>query len=433
MRIGLTITLAMFMSLVGAAHGADSLHNDPATAPISTTAAIKAGSVERVKTLSDGEASYSLFLPTAYEKEPSRVFPLVINQNPSGRTRIGVYQQWAEEQGVILLGLDGISNGKEQGAKNKIADAVLKDLTARGIRAHETLRVTIGMSGGSADGMRLVRRKPEHYAGCVFMGAGSIIDNPKGKGLAYAILGGAKDEWMAGDACYAMVEKAQSLGCPTIVEVEIDRQHQEAPLARQAAALTWLLELQKLQLPSLPKEEREHNIAAARERMKNIGSIKDSAMRRAEAELLLKLPPLKEFQDDWAAVAVEWANTVLKLADSANEGRTTFMCEALRSPFLAEVPAGAKEHLEAVATGLRNDPATAKDWALCAKYLDAEDAEIRAGLKPDKLAEAMSLWEALRKESVGTAWEEKVKRRIANVRVFVETPSTIQHPTRVPK
>ena len=105
------------------------------------------------------------------------------------------------------------------------------------------------------------------------MGAGQIIENPKAKSLAYAILGGAKDEWMPGDSCYAMVAKAQSLGCVTSLEVEIDRQHQEAPLDRQTAALTWILELQKLQLPSLPKKERDRNIADARARMRNIGAI----------------------------------------------------------------------------------------------------------------------------------------------------------------
>ncbi len=401
---------------------------------LAADAPMRVGAVEQLTAAANPDAHYKLYLPTVYDKDVGRIFPLLINQNPSGKTRIDFYVKWAEAQGAIVLGIDGISNGKEQGKKNIIADAVLADLVARGIRVHPTLRITIGMSGGSADGMRLVRRKPENYAGCVFMGAGGVIDNAKAKHLAYAILGGAKDEWMPGDACYAMVDKARGLGCQAIVEVDVNRQHHEAELARQYAALTWILELQKLQLPSLTADERKANMSAAHERMKAVSKIAEAAARRDEARLLLDLAPLKEFAEDRQAVAEAWAGAVIELAEAekdAIERHAMVMTSLLRGPQSADLSAERVKALEGLTEKWRSEAAVARDWKIRQRYLDTEDAECHAGLKPENLAKVLPMWEALAPDAAGTPWEAKVARRIDVVKQFIENPSTLQSPTKV--
>jgi len=382
----------------------------------------------------DTKFGYKLYLPQAYAANPERIFPVLINQNPSGRTNLKPYEACAEQQGVILLGIDGISNGKAQHIKNQVADAVLADLTARGVRAHPTLRVVIGMSGGSADGMRLVRRKPEVYAGCVYMGSGAILDNPKAVHLAYAILGGAKDEWMAGDACYALAAKARELKCPVRLEVEIDRQHKEAPLDRQTAALNWILEYQKLAMPSLGEAERATNMNAARARMKAVAKIADPATLRAEAELLLALKPLESFPAERVEVLATWAGTMQKLAESepSPELRHAFLnVEVLRAPWAADLPPTFRSTFDKMIAELRKNPAVAKDWAIRERYLAAEELEKKAGLNPDKLREALTIWQGLSTDVTGTEWEAKVARRIRIVTLFIDSPSTIQQPTRL--
>jgi hypothetical protein len=394
----------------------------------------KSGLSENLQAAANPEAHYKLYLPPAYDKNPTQLFPMLIHHNPGGKTRLGPYTKWADEHGAIVLGIDGIRNGLEQGKKNQIADAVLKDLAARGVRAHPTLRFTIGMSGGSADGMRLVRRRPEGYMGCVFMGAGGVLDNPKAKHLAYAILGGAKDEWMPGDACYANVEKAKALGCPVKVIVQIDRQHREAPLEQQYDALTWMLELQKLLLPSLPDEERNANLAAARQRMKGVAAVADPAARRKEAELMLDLTPLDPYEAERQGVVAAWISALDGLVKSEKDPiarHALIMTEILRGPYAGALPAEDRKRFEAAARGLEAATAVAKDWAFRERYLQAEEAECRAGLKPEALSAVLPLWDALAKETVGAGWDAKVQRRIRIVKQFIETPSTIQHPTRL--
>jgi pimeloyl-ACP methyl ester carboxylesterase len=382
----------------------------------------------------DPGVHYKLYLPQEYGTKTDKLFPVVINQNPSGRTNLQPYEAWAEQQGVILLGIDGISNGKAQQLKNQIADAVLADFAQRCPRAHPTLRVVIGMSGGSADGMRLVRRKPESYAGCVYMGSGAILDSPKAGHLAYAILGGAKDEWMAGNACDTLAAKARDLGCPVRLEVEIDRQHKEAPVDRQTAALTWIFEYQKLRLPSLGGAERETNMNAGRVRMQAVGKIADDATRRAEAEFLLTLKPLESFPAERSEVLADWGTTMQKLAEAEPSPvlRNVFLnVEVLRMPWAADLPSNLKTALAQMVTELHKDPAVARDWVIRERYLSNEELEKSAGLNPDKLREALTVWQALSKDVEGSEWEAKVARRVRIVTLFIDSPSTIQQPTKL--
>jgi hypothetical protein len=424
------------LALAGGVVWGQSATNQNAPAQTQPNVALQVGVTQKLTAEANAEAHYKLYLPKAYAQDPERIFPLLINQNPSGKTNLKPYEAWAEAQEVILLGIDGISNGKIQGLKNTIADAVLADLVARQVRAHPTLRLVIGMSGGSADGIRLVRRKPEHYAGCVIMGAGGILDKPNAKHLAYAILGGAKDEWMPGDACAAMAEQARALGCAVRLEVELDRQHKEAPLEQQTAALTWLLELQQLQLPALSADARAANLAVARERMKAVAKITPADARRSEAELLLSLVPLKTYSEERTQVVAAWASAMTELcAALPNAGeRHTFLCTAvLAGPYAVDLTPEAKTAFEQQVTELRKDAAVAKDWSLRQRYSAAEALESSAGLKPEKLALALPLWEALAKDVAGTPWEALVAWRIRIVKLLIEMPSTIQNPTKLEK
>lgn len=392
-----------------------------------------AGYSERTVPGSDPVAKYKLFIPSAYAADAKAELPLLVHHNPSGRTNIRPYTAWAEKHGVIVLGIDGISNGKDT-LKPRIWDATFKDLAKREVRVHPTLKLTIGMSGGSADGMRLARRKPETFAGCVFMGAGNIITNPKAKHMAYAILGGAKDEWMPGNACYAMVDKAREQGNPPPrVEIEIDRQHKEAPLARQLAALSWLLEFQKLQMPTLPEAQRKANLEAAHGRMKNVAKIIDAAERLAEAELLLALPPLEQFREDYAALAEVYVRTLGEMAGKMTDPRAAYAAvfTGLRGRTLPDAAAKEAEALLKKHAAAEGVGAYAP---LLAAYAELEEKEIKAGLQAEPLAAVLTAWEAFAQQakddpelSRQAAW------RIRVCKTLVETPSTIQKPTKLPR
>ncbi len=401
---------------------------DPSTQP----EPIQAGMHANMHVIAEPDVRYKLYIPRAYTEKPDVVFPLLINHNPSGKTRLDSYVRWADEHDVIILGIDGISNGMDQVKKDMIADAVLKDLTERGVRIHPTLRLTIGMSGGSADGVRLVRRKPQAYAGCVFMGAGLIVKTDKATDLAYFILGGAKDEWMSGDKCHEMVDKARAMGCPTRYIIEIDRQHHEAPLSMQYDALTWILELQKLRMKSLPEAERNANLAAARERMNAAPNIKDPSARQRETALLLDLDPLNAFKEEHAKVASAWTSAILALAAAEPDAvqRHAFLTDQFQQRG-ANLGDADRASIEKQIAELRQQPAVAAEWAIRRQFEVIQSAEEVAGIKPDMLAKVLPQWQALLKDAANTPWQPRIEHRISVVQLFIDHPTSPQTPTKI--
>jgi len=382
----------------------------------------------------DPETKYKIFIPPQYEKSPEAQFPLLINHNPSARTNIKPYVAWAEKVGAVIVGIDGAGNGTERGLKFRRQDAIMKDLITRGVRVHPQLAFTIGMSGGSADGMRLIRRKPERYAGSVLMGAGGIVNSPQAKHFAYVILGGAKDEWMNGEACYKMVAEARTLGCPVKLALGIDRQHKEASLEQQYWGMTWLLETQKLRMPTLPEEQRKANLDAARQRMVNIDRVADVKDRLAEAELLIDLEPLKVFEKERDVVGSAWAKALLELAAAETDAvkRHAFLIErGLQMHGRNEaLPETASKPVQAAVDALRKDAAVAKDWAIREKYLALAEEEMAAGINPEKLKTVLPKWDELAKSADGE-WARTIARRARIVKLFIDEPSTIEKPTKL--
>ncbi|MFM2090000.1 MAG: Esterase depolymerase, partial [Planctomycetota bacterium] len=141
----------------------------------------------------------NLHLPEGFRppgaRDPDLGVPVLVVQSPGGRTGrdIDRFLGWADREGVVVLGIDGPRNGMADHDKPRIQDAAM-DTVAALLGLHPALRFTTGMSGGSADGWRWVRRRPDRFAGVVLQGITATPGDAQ-RGLLVVVHLGAKDPW----------------------------------------------------------------------------------------------------------------------------------------------------------------------------------------------------------------------------------------------
>ena len=397
---------------------------------VSEPAPVSAGLHERLEALDKREVTYSLYIPeavaTTHAEDEAYRAPSLIVQNPGGRPLRDVkrYLDWADRRGVILVGIDRVSNDMPQHDKPRIQDAVLADLDARGVPHHPHLRYTIGMSGGAADGERMARRQPHRFAGIVLQGAGGVPKGDNASHLAIAILAGAKDPIFQG--IDKRVDLANRRGNPLRVNIDPELAHDWFPQEEQEAALDWMLGLTKLTNPHLSDAERAAYREAAREEMAELSRTDSAAAKLAVAPELLRLEPLRD-TPEYRRLAEAWATAAEEFAEKIDQPA---MRHAYLASFLAghephggvqeRIPPDIRERIKAEVARLRTDPAVVEDWKQRTAYREARELETRAGLDEAAITRAIAAYERVAESGSGTMFGERAAADAVRLRKIVE-------------
>ncbi len=363
---------------------------------------------------------------TAYRSP--RGTPALIVQNPGGKPDILRYRAWAEERGVILIGINKVSNGMPQHNKPRYQDATMRDLAERGVAIHPNLKYTIGMSGGSADGQRMARRHCGRFAGLVLQGAG---DPPTGDDCGHLylwVLAGAEDPiYQFTDKRRRGHEEARERGQQVRVTLYPDLKHEWAPMADQLRALDWMLAGSMLTHPGLADEERtgyRRNLLAQAEA---IGGIKDVVRRRELARWLLEVEPLWDeptirigSEDSLAGGWILWTLERSRQIRDLNE-RSAFLKDAAAwAESLRPVgKLGSDRVLWAVARADERDAEARRDWTLRQQYRQLRDQQAQAGLDPQKLRPLIEAYSTLEEQAAATPWAERARDAASHVQGLV--------------
>jgi len=380
---------------------------------------------EKVAAFHNRDITYKLFVPDAYE-DPAHAdvrFPLLVVQNPGGRPNIKQYMDWAQAHGVVIVGINKVSNGMKQHLKPRIQTGVLKDLEAIGLRIHPQLKYTIGMSGGSADGERFTRHSAPKFAGVVLQGAGRIPADEKRRHLAVAVLFGTLDDWVNVAKVNEQVAAARDQGQAMMLKLYPKMGHKWAPMEDQQAALTWMLRTTKLTNPYLSDEEK----AAYREQMlaqmRGDAQIEDPLERADAAMAWLRVKPLAETEEA-VALGLAWVTAALAHADTLDDpsSQQAFLVDfAHRGKPLPESMNQAalnvfSQRLESLAA----DDAARSARSAQTKLLLTRDQEAQAGREVAKLREVIAGYQSIVDAYPGTRWAEEAAAEIKPLEKWIE-------------
>ena len=61
----------------------------------------------------DGQHTFNLFIPSAYQTKPEKQFPVLYISSPSGNPSFLKLEKWAEDREFILIGINDSKNGPE--------------------------------------------------------------------------------------------------------------------------------------------------------------------------------------------------------------------------------------------------------------------------------------------------------------------------------
>ncbi|MEX2382274.1 MAG: hypothetical protein WD490_07825 [Opitutales bacterium] len=273
------------------------------------------GLTPKIKAFHHPDTLYDLYLPSAYDENSTRRFPLLLVQNPGGSPKIESYLDWAEERAVIVVGLHKVANGMAQHLKPGHWNAFIKDLEAKDVRFQKGLFLTVGMSGGSADGERFTRHFPEHVCGVIVMGVLNAPADDRRQHIASGLIIGGKDSFQSPEGLERMWERIRNKNIAVRAVYDIGRQHETAPLSETLMLLDWLLDLGELRSPQLPEEAKQAHLENLREEMGRMGSLPSGGERKDRIAHLLTLPPLLELPEAESLRAL-WVEDVLTLAAS---------------------------------------------------------------------------------------------------------------------
>ncbi len=337
------------------------------------------GRYKRVACKGNASFTYDLLIPPAYAAEPERKFPVLFLSSPGGNPRFMKMERWAEERGVILVGINNTKNGQTMAEWDAGQEPVWESVNAT-LRAHPCLRFSMGCSGGGMASMHLANRHNAEFAGVVMLAhSGNLEDRDLAKHIAVAFIHAENDKVHGADTVRRIAGSLRRRGHP-VREVCGDWGHSNGPHEYHVKFLDWMLGLQRLIHPNLSPGERKAAIAEVGRRAKALAGIADAAERLEEAEALLELPEAvtrrhaKGIFAAWFsgryAVAEDEADVVAKHA------ALTSLSEDER---LKRCTSGDRTKLKKALSELRRKSPAKEEWAAHKLYRQVEFMEEKAG------------------------------------------------------
>lgn len=383
-----------------------------------------AGYHEKVVAFDDPLVTYRLFVPDrcAEAADAGPGCPLLVMQDPGGRPDIRPYLDWARRHGVIVVGIEKVSNGMKQHDKPRFQRGVFKDLEAIGLPVHRHLRFTIGMSGGSADGERFTRHSPEAFAGLLLQGAGGIPVDRRRQHLAVAALFGTLDDWVSVDKVKERAELARRQGQSVRVIFYPRMGHAWAPMEDQLAALTWLMRTTRLTNRFLSDQERVGYREAMLAQVEADAAIADPRARIAACRDWVHVAPLAD-APRWQAMGRAYVDAVLAVLeelDTAERRARWLLAATEKPPFeFGLIGPQQRERFEAVLGSWDADPVVADARRRQARLREIRGDEIDAGRDVAKLRLVIAAYVQVAQEAAGTPWAELAEQMAAPLRDWI--------------
>ncbi|GDY11761.1 hypothetical protein LBMAG53_06390 [Planctomycetota bacterium] len=397
---------------------------------------------------------FALYIPKQYATDLERKFPVLFCQHPGGNPagEVNKWGPWAERFGVVVVGIIGPSNSMAQHEKPPIQDAVAKTVVSE-LRTHPQLRWTWGVSGGSADGARFLRRKPDQFAGACLVAAFGGPTGVKLNHLAFGIVQGGKD-----DICSAKgvlgeaITQWKTQGNPLRWNLSQMGAHTGGPPGAAEEMLTWLVWQGKLSAPFLTPDEHARHVADAAAWAKTIAEDSDADRQMREAALFLHLPT--EAVPGFDKIASLWRDRVLAAVSALSApDRLAALSDALSgerwqptsygktdpkpcwivtlgSSGGPHLPAEIRQSLDKEKNAAASDAAAAKDWDLLVKMRACVLAEIDGGLDFDRAKAVFAAYETVAKVDPANRWCQQAAQHGARVRSYWERKSPENAPAR---
>ena len=424
----LFFTMSVFACLAVSCYCEDALQS-PMSEPVDQTEIkLSAGYQYDIHSKKNAKHRYSLFLPSAIEKavKDGKKLPLLIVQNAGGYAKKDIprYEKWAEKWGVMIVGIHDIHNGMPDHDKREYRGNVISSLQTSKLPLHPHLWFTIGMSGGSAEGYRAARQYPRNIAGCVMIGAASLLPD----GIIPSIHHGAKDDWSVEGLYANILPKLESSGRPFEFIISRTLKHEWSPQELQDESLTWMLALTKLTNPYLSPEDKAAYLAETKLRIQE--AIKNGD--RKEVERLLRLP-IKELNEypklvaKWVSLVDEEMKLPVNLAyheghNLVVEAQAINLHSILSSEFAKMVDNKVIQRWKNKLNEFERD----KNVKLRLKvYVDLQalyDEECRAGINVEKLKEVNEKYRELLNNAKGSRFEAEIEKAIKDSQHYIDNP-----------
>jgi len=299
-----------------------------------------------------------LFIPDAYAQEATRKFPLIYMHAPDGKPNPATFKDWANRNGVILVGINGAENGPNEpivARQNAAIKFVEKEL-----RVSDCLRFSMGMSGAAMMSWLLCHYNRGKHAGILMMGQAGFEELPlPPKHIAIAYIHG--DQEPNNPFIVDEIKRLKKAGNP-VREIVRPGGHIAGEHSDQVEMLTWLFNLERLTHPKRSPEEIQEAKKEAVKRIEALAGISDAAARLREAEELLSIPDVEKWPEAKTLAAV-WYKAALDKAAGVNDPleKNDLLTEISQSPRLKLVPPADARQVTAMLTGLRRDPAVKKE------------------------------------------------------------------------
>ncbi len=362
---------------------------------------------------SDGapERTFDLRLPKAYAGSGTRALPVLYVFGPGGNPNTGLFARWAEENAVIVVGVNSSRNGP--GENNITAqDLCRATLRRMGVRIHPHLGFTVGFSGGAQSGWLFAMRYPDEFAGLLMCGQGGHQQLPA-KHIAVAYVRGEQEpnnHWIATNT-----RRLRKQGNP-VQEIVIPGGHVMGDGRQHSPLLSWMLDLARIGHPRLSAAERAEGEALLTARIAALGQLADQAEVLAQAEVLLSLTGIEQRRGH-AELLARWQAAAFARAVAATPAaqRHYDLVELGADPRFARAASAAAAQRQLA--DLRRDPAIRAEWEAHQVLLRIrpEEAAAKAGTSRARLAQVAKAYTDLAKRWPGTIPGAKARDALARL------------------
>ena len=197
---------------------------------------------------------HGTFLSFSYQGFEGDAFPVLYLSSPTGSPGTFDLHHWAEERGVIIVGINDSKNGQTYPQQEAIQEAVLTTATRR-LHAHPHLNFAAGISGGGRSSLALVARRPKQFAGVLLQ----CMSGSFTKHIAVSWIHGAKDAEVGVGGVWSGYDKLARSGRCT-VEVNRSRKHTPGSRDEKEHAMEHMLWWGRLTHPGLSKDEKKEKL-----------------------------------------------------------------------------------------------------------------------------------------------------------------------------
>ena len=368
----------------------------------------------RQKVPTSGGFDIDVFIPNAYAEQSSRKFPVVFMHATDGRPQLDPFKNWANRNGMILVGVNGAQNGPNEPIVAR-QDAAIK-FVEKELRLSGCLRFSMGMSGAAMMSWMLCLNHKDRHAGILMMGQSGFPELPP-KHVAVAYIHGDQEpnlQWIEEN-----VKRLRKAGNP-LRRIVRPGGHIEGEHSDKEEMLTWMVTLERFTHPSRSPEEIKEARESALKRIGGLDAIADAGARLAEAEQLYAIPGVESWPEA-KGLALAWYRAAVEKAAAMTDpiGKHELLTEVSLSPRLKLVPSTESRTLAPLLADLRKDPAVKKEYDALQVLQKVSALEAQAKLKRD-WQQVLDGYTQVKTRYAGTRAADKAEEGMKRARAGIE-------------